>query len=311
MPDNHDSLQAASASLAAAGLAVIRGFLAEDQVTALRATADALAESARAADEAAGGGTDLGPHWAATHRGCIFETTGEGGAPGPGPATTLACARTDPALGRLLAGLGAAAVGGGGGGGDAAPLPSSILLLNEQFVVKPPACPSSGFAWHTDGQYMVGGGGGEGGAGGEGREASEGGEACPAAGPPEAATPATAGSLPAAATAAATPLPYISVWVPLDAVGPANGTLEVEWEAARRAGLVPGDAPPPTTTTTAPTRPPAAGPGPTVAVVAAPGDAVVMLSTTPHGSGPNLGGAARRVWMPQLCVGRGGGLAGV
>ena len=208
---------AAAASVASAGLAVLRGFLSPDQVTALRNTADALACDARAADEATAGGSDLGPDWAATHRGCILETAAGAGMPG----TPYACARTDPGLGRLLAGLGAAILGGGGGGGSPhrRPLPSSsttIRLLNEQFIIKPPHCPASGFAWHTDGQYAVE----------VGRRAVEEEER---GGVAVAAT--TSGSL-------SSLLLYLSVWVPLDAVGPANGTLDVGWEAARVAGLV-------------------------------------------------------------------------
>ena len=285
---------AAAASVASAGLAVLRGFLSPDQVMALRNTADALACDARAADEATAGGSDLGPDWAATHRGCILETAAGAGMPG----TPYACARTDPGLGRLLAGLGAAILGGGGGGGSPhrRPLPPSsttIRLLNEQFIIKPPHCPASGFAWHTDGQYAVE----------VGRRAVEEEER---------------GGVAVAATTSGSPsslLLYLSVWVPLDAVGPANGTLDVGWEAARVAGLVAdeeaeggqGDPPPATGTTT--TRRTSTK---TFSIVAAPGDAVALLSTTPHGSGPNLGAHARRVWMPQIavCAGVGGVLAG-
>lgn len=144
------------------------------------------------------------PAWAATARGCIFDTLPPGSpaaaAARAGDGAAVAIARsTLPlsragaviALGPCLAAAAGALLGAGTGG---------VVLFGDQFIAKPPSSsPSSAFAPHADADALPG------------RRRGEGGRAC------------------------------VSIWVALDDFREANGGLAL---AAPTAGTRNSDSPP-------------------------------------------------------------------
>ena len=102
---------------------------------------------------------------------------------------------------------------------------------------------------------------------------------------------------------------YLSVWIPLDDVGPGNGGLvlpgeeEIERAAAarkrrrRRRSNLDGDG------ENEDGNENDKDPSSSIPLVAAAGTAVAMASWLRHASGPNDSGRPRRAWMPQLKLG--------
>lgn len=136
-------------------------------VSTPRQECDALVAAARAADAAAGGDTE-DPEWAATSRGCVFDTlpstSPAASAARAGDAAAVAAARSSPplspagaaiALGPRLAAAAAALLG---------TRRVQVVLVGDQFIAKPPrSVPASSFGAHADADALPGGRSGAGG----------------------------------------------------------------------------------------------------------------------------------------------------
>ena len=218
---------------------------------------------------------------------------------------------------------------GGGGGGEKPPLrppPPPLVLVGEQYIVKPArGGPGTAFAWHADGSWLEAGRSeagprepkrrrrkGEGAAG----AAGAGGRGAAGAGAAGAAGGGGGGGGGGGTTKRKEEegkkmnrQMYLSVWIPLDDVGPGNGGLvlpgeeEIERAAAarkrrrRRRSNLDGDG------ENEDGNENDKDPSSSIPLVAAAGTAVAMASWLRHASGPNDSGRPRRAWMPQLKLG--------
>jgi hypothetical protein len=142
-----DSIKHLSAQLRHQGYAILPSFLNSVEVQTLLEESDLLVEQAREAD-AARAYDD--PQWAATARGCVFETVGGQHADGaafrglrcrcvPGGSSAAAC---ELLFGAAMRELVQAALGVPG------------VVFNDQYIVKPPQSPASAFPWHRDSDWL-------------------------------------------------------------------------------------------------------------------------------------------------------------
>ena len=313
-------LAAAAADFAARGLAIVPQFLSRSEIEALREECDALVRARRRED-----GDEKTADFLIGRAGCVVQTLPRGSrgasAAASGDFVEAAKARraapctrggAELVFGRKLATLAEALLrkaaeegeekeeeeagaDDGDGRGNLAPRYSSppqpppLVLIGEQYIVKPArGGPGTAFAWHSDGSWLEAGQSEAGPREPRKREEGEG-----------AATTSTEEEK---KTNRQT---YLSVWMPLDDVGPGNGGLvlpgeeEIERTAAarrrRRRKALDVDV--------ADENENDEDYSSSIPLVAAAGTAVAMASWLRHASGPNDSERARRAWMPQLKLG--------
>ncbi|KAL3137232.1 hypothetical protein ABBQ32_006782 [Trebouxia sp. C0010 RCD-2024] len=150
-------MQLAREQFRAEGYAVLPNFLKGVELNMLRQECDVIVE--HAFEQLVQHGK-LDNNWEATQKGCVFETLNT--KPSKLEATdqqAYAAIRSqwpcDPAVCRLLFGpkmtrlvTSLLRIGSGG-------LQHHVSLFNDQYIVKPPRCPQSGFAWHRDSDWCT------------------------------------------------------------------------------------------------------------------------------------------------------------